>query len=95
VRQRLEVAFDDAILQELCSSNPARVIRRKLTEQATRRSRQQFRSLPYAEKPDFMAQLRAQRGVAARALEFGILTASRRSEVVYATWDEFDLQSST
>jgi integrase len=45
-------------------------------------------ALPYAEIGDFMAKLRQQEGVAARALEFAILTAGRTDEVLGATWDE-------
>jgi integrase len=41
--------------------------------------------------PAFIAELRAQEGVPARALEFAILTAARISEAVNATWDEIDL----
>ena len=39
-------------------------------------------ALPYAELPDFIAGLRAQEGIAARALEFAILTAARTGEVI-------------
>jgi integrase len=48
-------------------------------------------ALPYAELPDFMMELRRQQGVAARALEFAILTAARPGEVIYARWGEIDL----
>jgi integrase len=37
-----------------------------------------------------MAELRAREGLAARALEFAILNASRIGEVLGATWSEFD-----
>jgi integrase len=47
-------------------------------------------ALPYAEIGSFMAALREQEGIAARALEFVILTASRTGEVVGARWGEFD-----
>jgi integrase len=47
-------------------------------------------ALPYAELPDFMAELRKQEGAGARALEFTILTAARTCETVGATWDEAD-----
>jgi integrase len=46
-------------------------------------------ALPYAKV--FMAVLRKQDGIAARALEFAILTASRTTEVRGAKWEEFDL----
>jgi integrase len=39
----------------------------------------------------FMARLRQQAGMGARALEFVILTATRSGEVRGATWGEFDL----
>jgi integrase len=50
-------------------------------------------ALPYAELPVFMADLRQQEGVAARALEFAILTAGRTGEVIGARWSEIDLQA--
>jgi integrase len=48
-------------------------------------------ALPYAEIGTFVAELRSQEGVAARALEFVILTASRTGEAIGAHWDEVDL----
>src|ERR1700694_2681799 len=42
------------------------------------------------ELPDLMTSLRAQEGVAARALEFTILTAARTGEVIGARWSEID-----
>ena len=47
-------------------------------------------ALPYAEIGAFMAELRAQEGVSARALEFAILTAARTGEVIGARWDEIN-----
>jgi integrase len=48
-------------------------------------------SLPYDQMPAFMADLRARDAVAARALEFLILTNVRTDAVLKAAWDEFDL----
>jgi len=48
-------------------------------------------ALPFVEIGGFVAALRQQSGVAARALEFCILTAMRTSEVLGATWDEVNL----
>lgn len=48
-------------------------------------------ALPYADLPVFMIELRAREAIAARALEFLILCASRTGEVVGATWPEIDL----
>lgn len=47
-------------------------------------------SLPYAEMPAFMVRLRKREAVAAKALEFLILTAARTSEVTGAQWSEID-----
>ena len=52
-------------------------------------------ALPYAEIGAFMAALRQRNAVAARALEFTILTAARTGEVIGATWGEIDLDGAT
>jgi len=49
-------------------------------------------ALPYEGVPAFMEELRTRTAVAARALEFTILTACRTSEVLGAKWDEIDLE---
>ena len=50
-------------------------------------------ALPIDDLPGFVADLRQREGVAARALEFAILTAARSGEVRGATWDEIDLDA--
>jgi integrase len=52
-------------------------------------------ALPYAELPAFMSELRAHHSLAARGLEFTILTAVRTGETLGATWDEIDWESRT
>ena len=52
-------------------------------------------ALPFAEIPVFMAKLRVRSDLAARALEFLILTASRSSEARGARWDEINLEQRT
>ncbi len=54
-----------------------------------------FKSMPYSEVPGFIEELRdANAGKEVRlAFEFLILTASRTSEVLLATWDEVDLEA--
>jgi integrase len=47
-------------------------------------------SLPYAELPAFMVELRARPGRAARCLEWVISTACRTGEAIGATWPEID-----
>lgn len=49
------------------------------------------KALPIDALHEFVADLRTREGVAARALEFVILTATRSGEVRGATWDEIDL----
>ncbi|MGX9218956.1 tyrosine-type recombinase/integrase [Massilia varians] len=48
-------------------------------------------ALAWREIGAFMAELRQCAGMAARAVEFAILTAARSGEVRGATWDEIDL----
>jgi integrase len=50
-------------------------------------------ALPYPELPTFMAQLDTREGMAARALEFAIMTAARTGEVIGARWSEIDLDA--
>ena len=50
-------------------------------------------ALPYDEMSDFMRDLRERYGVAALALEFTILCATRTSETLNAAWSEFDLDN--
>jgi integrase len=92
VRQRLEAVFDDAQFHGLCSSNPARSVRRKLSEGRRALERGQFRALSYKELPAFLAELRKVEGISARALEFAVLCAARTSEIRFARWGEFDME---
>ncbi len=48
-------------------------------------------AMPYQEVPAFVGRLRGRYAVAARALEFLILTAARTGEVIGAIWGEIDL----
>jgi integrase len=47
-------------------------------------------ALPIDELPQFMADLRQRDGVPARAVEFLVLTAARRGEVLNARWSEIN-----
>lgn len=49
-----------------------------------------FAALPWRETPKFMTALRQREGVAARALEFAVLTGARSGEVRGMRWDEVD-----
>lgn len=52
---------------------------------------QHHAALPFGEIAAFMSNLRAQEGMAPRALEFTILTAARTIEALGAQWPEIDL----
>ena len=61
-----------------------------LLSSPTKRQVVHLPALPFRDVPSFMAELRAVNSVAARALEFLILTAARTGEVFGATWSEID-----
>jgi integrase len=50
-------------------------------------------AMPFDEVPAFMVELRRRVGMAARALEFAILTAARTEEALGATWGEIGIES--
>lgn len=94
VRGRIEKVLDAAKAKELRQGeNPARwrghldhLLPKRLTL-----SRGHHAALPYTELSTFMAKLRERPAIAARALEFTILTASRTNEALGARWSEIDL----
>jgi integrase len=91
--QRLRAIFGDAEFRGWCAGNPADAAARRLREAKPRRERGHFKALPFAAVPAFVAELRKRQGIAARALEFTLLTAARTGEVIGATWSEFDLEA--
>lgn len=50
-------------------------------------------AMPWKDLPGFIPLLRQREGIAARALEFAILTAARSGEVRGATWSEIDFKA--
>jgi integrase len=48
--------------------------------------------MSYGDVPAFIGELQSREAATALALEFTILTAARRGEVLGARWDEFDLE---
>src|ERR1700737_4323970 len=88
-RQRIEAVLDWATPEYRTGDNPAKLKGLKLPE--VKRTTQHHPALPYADMGEFMATSRAQNGVAARALEFAILTAARSGEVVGAHWSEIKM----
>jgi integrase len=91
VRQRLDSVFEDAMFFGRCACNPAAAITRKLRETRPASDKGRFLALDYHHAPALMARIRAMPGTAARCLEFAVLTASRTSEALLASWDEFDI----
>ena len=97
VRGRIEAVLDWATVRGYRQGeNPARW-RGQLSHLLPARARIQkvehHAALPYVEMGAFMADLRKRDAVAARALEFTILTAARTGEVIGATWGEIDLEA--
>jgi integrase len=97
VRGRVESILDYASAREWRNGeNPARW-RGHLANLLPARGKiapvEHHAALPWNEIGAFLPLLRAQAGVAAKALEFAVLTAARSGEVLGARWDEFDLAS--
>lgn len=95
LRGRLETVLDWCKVRQYRSGeNPARW-RGHLSHLLPARSKiaavEHHASLPYADMPAFMAELRARAASASRALAFCILTATRTSETLEAEWSEIDL----
>jgi integrase len=106
VRGRIEAILDYAKADDETRPNPARWrghLAKKLPsakhlDKTVRRAggvietvkRGHFAALPYADIPAFVTRLRALDGVAARGLEFLLLTATRSSETRGAKWSEID-----
>jgi integrase len=95
VRGRIESILDWAIARGYrAGENPARWrghIENLLPKKGKIRRVEHHASLPYSEISTFVAELRAQEGIAAHALEFAILTAARTGEVIGARWDEINI----
>ncbi len=99
LRGRLEKILDWAKTRGYREGdNPARW-RGNLDNQLPKRSKvtkvEHHPALPYADLGDFMTELREQEGIAARALEFAILTSARTGEVIEARWPEFHFRNAT
>ena len=95
LRGRIEAVLDWATVRGYRKGeNPARWrghLSKLLPARSKVRKVKHLTALPYAELPGFMVALRAQGGIAARALEFTILTAARTGEAIGAKWNEISL----
>lgn len=96
LRQRIEAILSWAAVSGYRSGeNPARWagnLKEVLPSPAKIAKVRHHRAVPWHEIPEFMVALREREGMAARALEFLILTAARSGEVRGAQWSEFDLR---
>lgn len=96
-RGRIESVLDWATVRGYrTGDNPARWkghLREVLPALSQIAKPQHFAALPFTDVPEFVAALREREGIAARALEFLILTAGRSGEVIGATWPEIDLKN--
>lgn len=97
LRGRIESVLDWATARGLRSGeNPARWkghLDKLLPAPSKIQKVEHHRALPIDEMPVFMQALRQREGLAARALEFSILTAARSGEVRGATWEEIDTKA--
>lgn len=98
LRGRIERVLDAARVEKFrTGENPARW-RGQLDVLLPRRKRgseKHHAALPSEDMWSFMTALKASDAIAARALEFCVLTATRTSEVIGAQWNEFDLDRAT
>jgi integrase len=95
VRGRIEAILDWATARDhRQGENPARWrghLDKLLPKKSKVRPVEHHAALPYAEIGTFVVELHQQGGVAARALEFAILTGARTAEAIGARWDEVNL----
>ena len=103
VRVRIAAIIDHAMPVDSMQPNPALLLAKRFAKvkeagKLDRKSgkivpRGNFAALPYRDAPAFVARLREMGSVAARGLEFLLLTASRTSEIIGAKWIEIDLSA--
>jgi integrase len=94
LRGRIESVLDWATTRKYRSGeNPARWrghLQKLLAAPSKIQEVVNHKAVPYEDMAQFMADLRTREGLAARALEFAILCASRSGEVRGALWSEID-----
>jgi integrase len=103
VRVRIAAIIDHAMPVDSMQPNPALLLAKRFAKvkEAGKLDRKtgkivprgNFAALPHRDAPAFVARLREMDSVAARGLEFLLLTASRTGEVIGAKWSEIDLDA--
>lgn len=93
IRGRIEKVLDAAkVAGQRAGENPATWRGHLEHVLQVRAKRDHQPALPYARTAEFIGELRQRDGIAAHALEFLILTATRSGETRGATWGEIDLE---
>ncbi len=97
MRGRIEAVLDAATVRgNREGPNPAQWkgnLAHILPARAKVRRVEHHAALPFDDLPEFLAALGARPGMAARALEFVILTAARTGEALGASWGEIDIEA--
>ncbi|UWR13608.1 MULTISPECIES: site-specific integrase [Sulfitobacter] len=92
--QRIKVVLDVAKSKGFRSGeNPVTAIRDAKVLPFVKATVQHHDAMPWRDVPAFFAELNGRSAVAAKALQFTILTASRTSEVLDMTWPEVDFEA--
>jgi integrase len=98
VRQRISSVFEHAAANDssLKIVDPAgNMLAFRLALGKQIKSKKHYPSLPFAEVPAFMSDLRKSNTISARALEVIILTALRVNEAVEGAWSEINFKART
>ncbi|MDP2098619.1 MAG: tyrosine-type recombinase/integrase [Methylobacter sp.] len=99
VRGRIESVLDWATARKYrTGDNPARWrghLDKLLAKPSKVQVTEHHPALPYDQLSEFMALLQQQAGIAAKCLEFTILTSARTGESIGAVWSEIDLNAKT
>ena len=98
LRGRVEAVLDAARARGFIGQNQANPARwrghlDKLLPKRAKLSRGHHAAMPYSEVPAFITELRKREAIAARALEYCILTATRSAEALATRWDEIDFDA--
>ena len=91
-RQKCEAIFRYANLSQRCENNPASNLKGALASP----KKKKFNALNPEELPEFLIKLNEYNGsiITKLALRLVLYTLARTAEIRFATWNEFDLESS-
>ena len=96
VRSRIEIILDWAKVRKYRTGENPALWRGHLDKLLPKRTKVQkvkhFAAMPYIDLPDYFRSIRKTDTVAAKALAFSILTATRSTETREAKWSEIDIK---